>query len=76
MAVWRTEERDGKPTKVPYRRSPAQGDSTNPKTWASYPEAVKVCKEHAYGGVGFVFTPEDDLCGMDLDGCLDAETGR
>src|SRR5829696_4685746 len=74
---WRTEERDGKPTKVPY--SPltgAKADSTNPETWAGYPEAVKVCKEHGYDGIGFVFTPEDDLCGIDLDGCIDPDTGE
>jgi hypothetical protein len=74
---WRSEERDGKPTKIPY--SPLTGQrasSTTPETWAGYQEAVRACKEHGYGGVGFVFTPEDDLCGVDLDGCLDPETGE
>jgi putative DNA primase/helicase len=74
---WRTEERDGKPTKVPY--SPltgAKADSTNPETWADFPEAVKACKEHGYDGIGFVFTPKDDLCGIDLDGCIDPDTGE
>jgi hypothetical protein len=74
---WRTEERDGKPTKVPY--SPLTGErasSTDPQTWAGYSEAVKASKEQGYGGIGFVFTPEDDLCGVDLDSCLDPETGE
>src|SRR5215204_4692565 len=75
--VWRSEERDGKPTKIPY--SPLTGQrasSTTPETWTGYQEAVRACKEHGYGGIGFVFTPEDDLCGVDLDGCLDPETGE
>ncbi|HZF59457.1 MAG TPA: DUF3987 domain-containing protein [Rubrobacter sp.] len=75
--VWRSEERDGKPTKIPY--SPLTGQrasSTTPETWTDYGEAVRACKEHGYGGIGFVFTPEDDLCGVDLDGCLDPETGE
>lgn len=75
--VWRSEERDGKPTKIPY--SPLTGQrasSTTPETWTGYEEAVRACKKHGYGGIGFVFTPEDDLCGVDLDGCLDAETGE
>ena len=75
--VWRSEERDGKPTKIPY--SPLTGQrasSTTPETWAGYREAVRACEEHGYGGVGFVFTPEDDLCGVDLDSCLDPETGE
>src|SRR5215204_5883940 len=74
---WRSEERDGKPTKVPY--SPATGkraDSTVPETWTSYQEAVRACKEEGYGGIGFVFTPKDDLCGVDLDKCLDPATGE
>jgi len=74
---WRTEERDGKPTKVPY--SPLTGEkasSTNPKTWANYSEAASAHKKHGHHGVGFVFTPEDDLCGVDLDSCLNPETGE
>jgi hypothetical protein len=74
---WRSEERYGKPTKIPY--SPLTGQrasSTTPGTWAGYEEAVRACKEHGYGGIGFVFTSEDDLCGVDLDGCLNADTGE
>src|SRR5215217_7505231 len=75
--VWRSEERDGKLTKIPY--SPLTGQrasSTTPETWSGYEEAVRACTEHGFGGIGFVFTPEDDLCGVDLDGCLDPETGE
>jgi primase-polymerase (primpol)-like protein len=74
---WRSEERDGKPTKIPY--SPLTGQrasSTTPGTWAGYEEALRACEEHGYGGIGFVFTSEDDLCGVDLDGCLNADTGQ
>ena len=74
---WRIEERDGKATKVPY--SPATGkraDSTLPDTWTGYEEAVSACKEQGYGGIGFVFTGQDDLCGVDLDKCLDPKTGE
>jgi hypothetical protein len=74
---WRIEERDGKPTKVPYDPSTGEkADSTNPKTWTRYEKAVSVCKKHGYDGIGFVFTPEDDLCGVDLDKCLDPATGE
>src|SRR5215217_8579822 len=75
--VWRLEERDGKPTKIPY--SPATGlkaSSTTPENWASYQEAVRACKEHGYDGIGFVFSKDDPFCGVDLDGCLDPKTGE
>jgi putative DNA primase/helicase len=74
---WRFEERDGKPTKVPY--CPVTGmraSSTNPWTWAGYEAAVKACKERGYDGVGFALTSRDGLCGVDLDGCRDPETGQ
>ena len=74
---WRQEERNGEPTKVPY--SPTKHEkakSTDPKTWAGYEEAVKALREHGYDGIGFVFTPEDEFCGVDLDKCLDPETGE
>ena len=74
---WRLEERNGELTKVPY--SPLTGEkakSTDPDTWAGYKEAVSSYQEHGYSGIGFVFTPEDDLCGVDLDGCLDPTTGE
>ena len=75
--VWRSEEHDGKPRKIPY--SPITGQrasSTNPETWTGYQEAVQSCRKHGYDGIGFVFTPEDDFCGVDLDGCLDPDTGK
>ena len=74
---WRTEERDGKPTKVPY--APHTGErasSTNPESWTNYEEAARARNEHGYHGIGFVFTAGDDLCGVDLDGCLNPETGE
>jgi len=74
---WRLEERNGDPTKVPYSpETHEKAKSTDPKTWTGYQQAVRACKEHGYDGIGFVFTPEDDLCGVDLDGCLDPETGE
>src|SRR5918995_520738 len=74
---WRLEERNGEPTKVPY--SPTKHEkakSTDPETWAGYEEAIRATRDRGYDGVGFVFTPEDDFCGVDLDKCLDPDTGE
>jgi NrS-1 polymerase HBD domain len=74
---WRIEEREGKPTKVPY--SPLTGEkasTTNPQTWAGYSEAVEAYREHGYGGIGVVFSEDDPFCGVDLDGCLNPEAGE
>lgn len=49
---------------------------TNPATWASYESTRAAFEEHGYEGVGFVFTEDDPFCGIDLDGCIDPDTGE
>jgi hypothetical protein len=74
---WRTEERDGKVTKVPI--CPHIGELAavdRPETWGTYEEAVRAAREHGYDGVGFVFTEDDPYAGVDLDNCRDPETGE
>ena len=73
--LWRSEERGGKETKVPYRASdPRRGaSSTDPATWATVDEALASC--HVADGVGFVFAPDDPFVGIDLDSCTD-ESGE
>jgi putative DNA primase/helicase len=74
---WRSEERDGKRTKVPYSPSSgARARSDDPETWGTLYEAREAVRENDYDGIGFVFTADDPFCGVDLDGCLDPETGE
>ena len=75
--VWRQEEREGKPTKIPYQpRNPKQkASSTNPDTWGTLEQALNVAKTNGFGGIGYVFSVEDPYCGVDLDHCRDPETG-
>src|SRR5215216_5690095 len=74
---WRYEERDGEVTKVPIcSHTGEQAAVDRPETWASYSEAVKACKEHGCGGIGFVFTEDDPYCGVDLDKCREPESGE
>jgi hypothetical protein len=73
--VWRYQTRKGKPSKIPYQsRNPKQEARTDdPTTWSSYAEAVEALSNplHKLDGIGFVFTPNDGLAGIDLDYCLD-----
>ena len=76
---WRSEARgrDGKRTKVPY--SPASGvraRSDDPDTWGTLAEAEEAANKGDYDGIGFVFTARDPFCGVDLDSCVDPETGE
>src|SRR5918998_1633274 len=74
---WRTEERNARPTKVPY--SPTTGSrarSDDPATWATLARAREAAREGAYDGIGFVFSASDPFCGVDLDACVRPETGE
>ncbi len=74
--VWRLEERDGKPTKIPYMAGGVgRASSTDLMTWRTFEEAVQALKTGRYDGVGFVFCSGDHFTGIDLDGCRDPETG-
>ncbi len=45
---WRQEERDGKPTKIPYSSVTwKRASSNNSETWAGYEEAVSQLKAHS-----------------------------
>jgi hypothetical protein len=70
---WKLEERDGKPTKVPYARPGVMASSTDPTTWASFNDVCNIppTKEK---GIGFVFDG-NGIVGIDLDHCLD-EKGK
>jgi primase-polymerase (primpol)-like protein len=74
---WRYTVREGKRTKMPV--NPHTGDlasSTDPNTWASYEEVVAARDARDLDGVGFVLTPDDPFCAIDLDDVRDAETGE
>jgi primase-polymerase (primpol)-like protein len=73
---WREEERDGKPTKIPVTPG-AEGfaSATESETWASFEAALDYTETEHADGVGFVFTDDDPIVGVDLDDCRDPETG-
>ncbi len=67
----------GKESKVPVdHRTGRNASVRDPATWTSHDNALAVMGEHGYDGVGFVFTRDDPYCGVDLDGCLDPDTGE
>lgn len=75
--VWRLEERSGKPTKVPYSPvTDGRASCSDSSTWSSWAEAKARLKAFDYEGLGFVFSSDDPFCGIDLDKCVDPETGE
>ena len=69
--VWRIEDVNGRPTKVPYNPySGHKASTTDPNTWSSYGGCVKAVRSGKWSGLGFVFSDDDPYTGVDLDGCL------
>jgi primase-polymerase (primpol)-like protein len=72
---WRYEERDAKPTKVPYTPEGRKASSTELMTWRSFEKVLESFEDGKHDGVGFVFCSGDPFVGVDLDKCRDPETG-
>jgi P4 family phage/plasmid primase-like protien len=73
--VWKavpSKKKPGKFTKVPYNPiTRRQASSTRPKDWGSFDDAVNAyVLDGEYDGIGFVFSPGDDVIGIDLDHCF------
>ncbi|MEK6271616.1 MAG: hypothetical protein AABM42_03090 [Actinomycetota bacterium] len=71
--VWRREERNGKPTKVPYRAKDLgmRASVSKPSTWSDPDAALSAWQTGCADGVGFVFTENDPFAGIDLDHCFE-----
>jgi primase-polymerase (primpol)-like protein len=73
--AWRLENRNDRLAKVPY--SPRTGrlaSTTDLLTWGTFDDALEVL-DH-YEGLGFVFSSADPYSGIDLDECVELETGE
>lgn len=73
--LWRVEPgKDGNPTKVPYRPDGRKAASNDPRTWNAFADVQAALGRHPdlYGGVGYFFSADDTVCGVDLDVSLDS----
>lgn len=73
---WRLEPdpKGGKPRKVPYDpKSGRKASSTDPQTWATLSDAVTAKDKYLFTGIGFVFTEECGIVGVDIDHCREAD---
>ena len=65
---WKTLNRNGKPTKIPFQPNGQPASSTDPATWSTFADVGDQC--------GFVFAEDDPYIGIDLDGCRNPDTGK
>lgn len=72
--LWRKEERDGKPTKIPYQSPGKYASSTDPNTWSTYTHLKKTyfkdTPTSGEKGIGIVFEDHANIIGVDFDHCV------
>ena len=69
--VWRYERRGDPWTKAPYNaRTGERASVTNPRTWSTFEHTLETAQKKGFDGIGFVFSPKDPYCGIDLDDCM------
>ena len=61
--------------KMPLQTTGRYASSTNPDTWTDFLSVEQAYNTSKFDGIGFVFTEEDDLVGIDLDDVYDHHTG-
>lgn len=74
--LWKFGERDGKETKIPVQPNGQPAKSNDAATWNTFESVTAAFDEVGFAGIGFVFSADDPLIGIDLDGCRDPETGK
>lgn len=75
FVCWKWEWRKNKWTKPPYNaRTGEYAKADDRATYTTYSEAMAAYRrDKSYAGIGFVFTDDDDLMGVDVDGCINAD---
>jgi putative DNA primase/helicase len=80
--LWRLievgEEGNKRWSKMPFQTNSLPASATNPATWTDFltVQAAYESNPSHFSGVGFVFTKEDNIIGVDLDDAYDHLQGR
>ena len=61
--------------KMPLQINGKSASSTNPSMWIDFLTAEQAYNTGKFDGIGFVFSQDDNLVGIDLDDCYDLKLG-
>ena len=73
--LWKTIDRSGKPTKIPFQENGTEAKSNDPATWTDFDTVAARYCSGGFDGLGYVFSEDDTFVGIDLDGCRNSATG-
>jgi len=63
-------------SKLPVQPSGKAASSTNASTWTDFHSAEAAYLTCKFDGIGFVFTKDDHIVGVDMDDCFDEKTNQ
>ncbi len=76
--VWKVDDSTGRSewAKLPCQTDGRAAKSNDPQTWATFKDALSAwdSARSSFDGLGFMFTPESGVVGVDVDNCV--ETGE
>jgi primase-polymerase (primpol)-like protein len=71
--LWKRVNVNGRTAKLPISAWSGKAAACDkPETWTTFRHACYAVRKYSADGIGFVFTPDDPFCGIDLDHCRDA----
>lgn len=73
--VYKKEKNREKITKIPYQPNGYKAKPTDPKTWTTYNKAKDAMETDKFDGIGYVLTADQGYICIDLDHCVNPETG-
>ena len=75
--VWKEDSNTGRAewAKLPMQANGYAAKSNDPATWATFKDALSAWAnaQSSFDGLGFMFTPESGLVGVDVDNCVEPD---
>lgn len=77
--IWKVDENTGRAewAKLPVQSDGSAAKSNDSSTWATFKDALNAwdTAQSSFDGIGFMFTPESGIVGVDVDNCVEADEG-
>lgn len=73
--VWKEDRGKGEWAKIPMQATGTPARSNDPETWVTFKAALSAWEQAkaSFDGLGFMFTPESGIVGVDVDNCVERD---
>lgn len=75
--IWKADRNTGRGewAKIPMQANSTPAKSNDPSTWSTFKDALSAWNgaKSSFDGLGFMFTPESGIVGVDIDNCVEPD---